>query len=202
MSAALSRIEFSRVSRQHPDFFSFVENTIVTNRKHRRDGLRSLQKEDWDARYSRALREVFPRDPLKVEEYIRQVKADPGKCYLRRLTRVLKARSHEGTKIWQDTVQRKLGHPDVPVSATWTEQCLALNLPSLSHPTKRSDREQFDGQTYSGFAESLRKRNQHVVLSKALVDEAFRLAASKISKRSPHRIHMEKMCDRVSELQK
>lgn len=104
--------------------------------------------------------------------------------------------------MWQDTVQRKLGHPDVPVSAPWTEQCLALNLPQLSHPTKAKGREQFDGQTYSGFAESLQKRNQHVVLTKPLVDEAFQLAASKISKRMQYRIYMQKMCDRVSELHK
>ena len=86
----------------------------------------------------------------------------------------------------------------MPVSATWTEQCLALKLPQLSHPTKSKGREQFDGQTYSAFAESLQKRNQHVVLTKALVDEAFQLAASKIPKRI-NTIYMEKMCVRVSE---
>ena len=70
MSAALSSLNVSRVSRQHPDFSSFVKDTIVTNRKHRRDALRSLQKEDWDAIYLRALKGAFPRDPLKVEECI------------------------------------------------------------------------------------------------------------------------------------
>lgn len=85
-------------------------------------------------------------------------------------------------------------------SGTWTEQCLALHLPQVTHPTKSKGREQFDGQTYSGFIEDLQKRNQHVELTKALVDEAFQLAASKISKRNPHRIQIEKMCDRVSEL--
>ncbi|GAB1741764.1 hypothetical protein NU219Hw_g7173t1 [Hortaea werneckii] len=98
--------------------------------------------------------------------------------------------------MWQNTVQRRLGHPDVPVSAAWTEQCLALNLPQLSHPTKTKGREQFDWQTYSGFAENLQKRNQHVVLTKALVDEAFRLATSKIPKRNSDMAYMQKMLDR------
>ena len=104
--------------------------------------------------------------------------------------------------MWQDTIQRKLGHPDVPVSSTWTGQCLGLNLPRLGHPTKNRGREQLGEQTYSGFAESLQKRNQHVVLTRALVDEAFQLAASKIAKRMHHRTYMQKMCDRVRELQK
>ncbi|KAI7546954.1 hypothetical protein KC331_g5303 [Hortaea werneckii] len=98
--------------------------------------------------------------------------------------------------MWQDTVQRKLGHPDVPVSATWTEQCLALNLPQISYRTKTKGRDQFDEQTYSGFAESLQKRNQHVVVTKPLVDEAFQLAASKVPKRMHDRTYLQKMCDR------
>lgn len=77
VSAALSSINFSRVSRQHPDFSSFVKDTILANRRHRRDALRSLQKEDWDVVYLRALKGAFPRDPLKVEECIKQVKAYP-----------------------------------------------------------------------------------------------------------------------------
>ncbi|KAI7302132.1 hypothetical protein KC315_g16260 [Hortaea werneckii] len=98
--------------------------------------------------------------------------------------------------MWQDIVQRRLGVDDVSATASLTQQCLGLDLPQLGYPSKKNGRERFDEQTYSGFAEGLQKRNQHVVLTKALVDEAFRLAAYKIPKRIYNMAYMQKMSDR------
>jgi hypothetical protein len=82
-----------------------------------------------------------------------------------------------------------------------TEEAIKLNILRIaSHPDNNSGKSTFLLQTYKDFTIEAKRKNLSVPFSKGLIDTAFRISVSRLSKQvsTPYQRDRQTMIDRVS----